>query len=161
MRALWGRLLRTPVSVLLHCPPGGSTPAAHPPSLRFEVAGLPAADRMFIFDGDYVDRGAWGLEIVLLLAAWALAAPRAAYLVRGNHESKYTAGGRAGCAVCAWRACRMQRDGKCALSPLGTLQSRHLTSSPLLPAAGCTAFELKCLQSTAAGPQERLCLRPP
>ena len=89
MRALWGRLLRTPVSVLLHCPPGGSTPAAHPPSLRFEVAGLPAADRMFIFDGDYVDRGAWGLEIVLLLAAWALAAPRAAYLVRGNHESKY------------------------------------------------------------------------
>lgn len=33
-------------------------------------AGLPADDRFFVFNGDYVDRGAWGLETFLLLLAW-------------------------------------------------------------------------------------------
>lgn len=33
-------------------------------------AGFPAQDRIFVFNGDYVDRGAWGLETFLLLLAW-------------------------------------------------------------------------------------------
>ncbi|GMP32264.1 hypothetical protein CsSME_00006101 [Camellia sinensis var. sinensis] len=33
-------------------------------------AGFPADDRFFVFNGDYVDRGAWGLETFLLLLAW-------------------------------------------------------------------------------------------
>ena len=33
-------------------------------------AGFPADDRVFVFNGDYVDRGAWGLETFLLLLAW-------------------------------------------------------------------------------------------
>lgn len=33
-------------------------------------AGYPAEDRFFVFNGDYVDRGAWGLETFLLLLAW-------------------------------------------------------------------------------------------
>lgn len=33
-------------------------------------AGFPADNRVFVFNGDYVDRGAWGLESFLLLLAW-------------------------------------------------------------------------------------------
>lgn len=33
-------------------------------------AGFPADNRLFVFNGDYVDRGAWGLETFLLLLAW-------------------------------------------------------------------------------------------
>jgi len=33
-------------------------------------AGFPSQNRFFVFNGDYVDRGAWGLETFLLLLAW-------------------------------------------------------------------------------------------
>ena len=36
--------------------------------------------------GDFVDRGAWGLEVLLLLVAWPLALPQSVTLLRGNHE---------------------------------------------------------------------------
>ena len=34
-----------------------------------------------------MDRGAWGLEVLILLAAWKLAMPQYITLLRGNHES--------------------------------------------------------------------------
>lgn len=49
--------------------------------------GPAAAETQFVFNGDFVDRGSWGLEIVLLLAALKVSRPAAVYLVRGNHES--------------------------------------------------------------------------
>ncbi|KAM7515969.1 hypothetical protein LguiA_005552 [Lonicera macranthoides] len=52
-------------------------------------AGFPAENRFFVFNGDYVDRGAWGLETFLLLLAWKVYMPHRVYLLRGNHESKY------------------------------------------------------------------------
>ncbi|XP_021908325.1 serine/threonine-protein phosphatase 7 [Carica papaya] len=52
-------------------------------------AGFPSDDRFFVFNGDYVDRGAWGLETFLLLLAWKVFLPHRVYLLRGNHESKY------------------------------------------------------------------------
>lgn len=52
-------------------------------------AGFPGEDRVFVFNGDYVDRGAWGLETFLLLLAWKVFLPHRVYLLRGNHESKY------------------------------------------------------------------------
>lgn len=51
--------------------------------------GYPSPSNCFVFNGDFVDRGAWGLEIVLLLAALKVAAPACVALVRGNHESLY------------------------------------------------------------------------
>jgi serine/threonine-protein phosphatase 5 len=36
----------------------------------FGQAGFPSQNRFFVFNGDYVDRGAWGLETFLLLLAW-------------------------------------------------------------------------------------------
>lgn len=44
---------------------------------------------MFVFNGDYVDRGAWGLETFVLLLAWKVFLPHRVFLLRGNHESKY------------------------------------------------------------------------
>ncbi|XP_027073856.1 serine/threonine-protein phosphatase 7-like isoform X1 [Coffea arabica] len=52
-------------------------------------AGYPGEDRIFVFNGDYVDRGAWGLETFLLLLAWKVILPHRVFLLRGNHESKY------------------------------------------------------------------------
>uniref|UniRef100_A0A151UEI3 Serine/threonine-protein phosphatase n=1 Tax=Cajanus cajan TaxID=3821 RepID=A0A151UEI3_CAJCA len=52
-------------------------------------AGFPSRDRIFVFNGDYVDRGAWGLETFLLLLAWKVFMPHNIYMLRGNHESKY------------------------------------------------------------------------
>ncbi|KAJ7953257.1 Serine/threonine-protein phosphatase [Quillaja saponaria] len=52
-------------------------------------AGYPSDNRIFIFNGDYVDRGAWGLETFVLLLAWKVFLPHNIYLLRGNHESKY------------------------------------------------------------------------
>lgn len=37
--------------------------------------------------GDFVDRGAWGLETLIVLSALKLAAPQHVSLLRGNHES--------------------------------------------------------------------------
>ncbi|KAF5738079.1 serine/threonine-protein phosphatase 7 [Tripterygium wilfordii] len=55
----------------------------------FKNAGFPDDNRFFVFNGDYVDRGAWGLETFLLLLAWKVFLPHRVYLLRGNHESKY------------------------------------------------------------------------
>ncbi|XP_062191931.1 serine/threonine-protein phosphatase 7-like isoform X2 [Phragmites australis] len=52
-------------------------------------AGFPSEERLFVFNGDYVDRGAWGLETFLLLLAWKVLLPNRVFLLRGNHESKY------------------------------------------------------------------------
>ena len=34
-----------------------------------------------------MDRGAWGLETLILLSCWRLAAPGCLTLLRGNHET--------------------------------------------------------------------------
>nr|XP_022902059.1 serine/threonine-protein phosphatase rdgC-like [Onthophagus taurus] len=48
--------------------------------------GLPSQENPYIFNGDYVDRGKKGIEVLLLLLACFLAFPGAVYLNRGNHE---------------------------------------------------------------------------
>eukprot|EP00882_Tetradesmus_deserticola_P015886 GHRQ01016942.1.p1 GENE.GHRQ01016942.1~~GHRQ01016942.1.p1 ORF type:complete len:379 (+),score=143.35 GHRQ01016942.1:179-1315(+) len=53
----------------------------------FELFGHPSTDKVYIFNGDYVDRGAWGVETLLLLLAWKWALPHNVLLLRGNHET--------------------------------------------------------------------------
>ncbi|PSC72636.1 serine threonine-phosphatase 7 [Micractinium conductrix] len=91
------RLLKAePTVVQVHPPAGAEVVVAgdlhgqfHDLLTIFAQVGYPDAGRLYVFDGDFVDRGCWGLEIVLLLAALKAAAPRGVCLVRGNHESKY------------------------------------------------------------------------
>mmetsp|Transcript_4737 Transcript_4737/g.15449 ORF Transcript_4737/g.15449 Transcript_4737/m.15449 type:complete len:421 (-) Transcript_4737:3279-4541(-) len=55
----------------------------------FSLAGAPSAKRMFVFNGDFVDRGAWGVETLLLLLSHKLRAPEEFMIIRGNHETEF------------------------------------------------------------------------
>ena len=52
-----------------------------------KVAGFPSPHNVFIFNGDFVDRGENSLGVIVTLLAIKLALPDALHLVRGNHES--------------------------------------------------------------------------
>lgn len=54
----------------------------------FEVAGSPGEGSTMVLNGDFVDRGSWGLETLIWLVCWKLTYPTTVYLVRGNHESQ-------------------------------------------------------------------------
>lgn len=54
----------------------------------FELNGLPSEDNPYLFNGDFVDRGSFSLEVILTLFAFKCMSPSGMYLSRGNHESK-------------------------------------------------------------------------
>ncbi|KAJ8550566.1 hypothetical protein ON010_g10504 [Phytophthora cinnamomi] len=53
-----------------------------------ENCGVPSSKTWYLFNGDFVDRGARGVEIVLLLLAFKLLYPDFVFLNRGNHEER-------------------------------------------------------------------------
>jgi len=54
----------------------------------FKVNGNPSENNPYLFNGDFVDRGAFSVEIMLTLIAWKVANPEIMHLTRGNHETK-------------------------------------------------------------------------
>ncbi|XP_024018234.1 serine/threonine-protein phosphatase 5 [Morus notabilis] len=54
----------------------------------FELNGLPSEENPYLFNGDFVDRGSFSLEVILTLFAFKCMSPSAMHLARGNHESK-------------------------------------------------------------------------
>lgn len=55
----------------------------------FNKYGLPSSTNVYVFNGDYVDRGPQGMCIVFLLYALMLYCPEGIYLNRGNHEQQH------------------------------------------------------------------------
>jgi hypothetical protein len=53
----------------------------------FDTFGFPSATNPYLFNGDYVDRGSQGVEIVLTLFAIKIANPGSIFLNRGNQYS--------------------------------------------------------------------------
>jgi|TARA_B110000967_G_scaffold202647_1_gene241879 serine/threonine-protein phosphatase 5 len=53
------------------------------------IAGEPSSKNWYVFNGDFVDRGAWGAELFAVVLAWKAAAPGFVFLLRGNHECEF------------------------------------------------------------------------
>jgi hypothetical protein len=54
----------------------------------FTINGLPTPTNQYFFNGDFVDRGYYGVEIVLTIFAFKLLYPNAVHMNRGNHECR-------------------------------------------------------------------------
>jgi hypothetical protein len=53
-----------------------------------EKNGVPSCKTWYLFNGDFVDRGAHGVEVMLLLFVFKLLYPDFVFLNRGNHEER-------------------------------------------------------------------------
>lgn len=54
----------------------------------FAKRGYPSPTNKFLFNGDFVDRGRNGVEVLLTLYAWKLVYPNSIFLNKGNHEAR-------------------------------------------------------------------------
>ncbi|KAJ3115890.1 PsbP domain-containing protein 3, chloroplastic [Phlyctochytrium bullatum] len=53
----------------------------------FKMNGKPSPTNMYLFNGDFVDRGSFSVECILTLLTYKVLYPNAMFLSRGNHET--------------------------------------------------------------------------
>ncbi|KAI8973482.1 Metallo-dependent phosphatase-like protein [Mycotypha africana] len=53
----------------------------------FEMNGYPSEKHAYLFNGDFVDRGSFSVEVILTLFAFKWLYPNHLFLARGNHET--------------------------------------------------------------------------
>lgn len=50
------------------------------------MTGMPSVNTPFLFNGDFVDRGSWSVEVITMIFAMKMQNPNAIFMNRGNHE---------------------------------------------------------------------------
>ena len=54
----------------------------------FSIKGIPSETNWYLFNGDFVDRGLYGCEILATICAFKILYPKYCFLNRGNHEAR-------------------------------------------------------------------------
>ena len=54
----------------------------------FELNGLPSKNNPYLFNGDFVDRGSFSVEVILTFLLFKMSDPECIHLHRGNHETR-------------------------------------------------------------------------
>eukprot|EP00803_Ostreobium_quekettii_P006547 evm.model.scf_589.6 EVM.evm.TU.scf_589.6 scf_589:30137-41793(+) len=54
----------------------------------FDINGAPSEENPYLFNGDFVDRGSFSVEVILVLLGLKCLYPDHFHLTRGNHESR-------------------------------------------------------------------------
>ncbi|CAA7026233.1 unnamed protein product [Microthlaspi erraticum] len=57
----------------------------------FDQSGRPSQNQRFVFNGNYIGRGSWSLEVFLVLLAWKILMPENVVLLRGSSETRVSA----------------------------------------------------------------------
>ena len=54
----------------------------------FKINGSPSEENPYVFNGDFIDRGSFSVEVIMTLLAWKVCFPQHFFMSRGNHEAK-------------------------------------------------------------------------
>eukprot|EP00389_Voromonas_pontica_P004644 GDKH01006905.1.p1 GENE.GDKH01006905.1~~GDKH01006905.1.p1 ORF type:complete len:413 (-),score=95.67 GDKH01006905.1:129-1367(-) len=54
----------------------------------FEINGMPSESNPYLFNGDFIDRGSFSVEVIFTMMAAKLAFPDHFHMSRGNHETR-------------------------------------------------------------------------
>lgn len=54
----------------------------------FSINGNPSTENPYLFNGDFIDRGSFSVEVIMTMLAFKVALPMHFFMNRGNHEAK-------------------------------------------------------------------------